>query len=95
MKIVTLSVIVGFSGWPLLSMAEPGEKPCHHNLDESGGHQHDGEHHGKEPCDSKKGKEYSGDEPCDSKKKGHDSEKPCDKKKTPSLSPADETASIK
>ncbi len=84
MKVVTLSIIVGFSGWPLLSMAEPGEKPCCHNLGESDDHQHDGEYHGKEPCDSKKGEAYSGsgDEPCDSKKgKAYSGDEPCDSKK--------------
>ncbi len=80
-RIAMLLVVVGLSAWPLLSMAEPGEKPCHHNLGESGEHQHDGEHHDKEPCDSEKGKAHSGEEPCDSKKEEHQGKEPCDSEK--------------
>ncbi len=82
MNIVILSVIVGLFCWPLLSMAEPGGKPCCHSLGESDDYQHDGKYHGKEPCDSKKGEAHSGDEPCDSKKgEAYSGDEPCDSKK--------------
>ena len=84
-KMAFLLVMTTLLSWPLLSVAESGEEPCHHNLKEGGehhGNSADHKHLGEEPCDSEKKAAHAGEEPCDSEKKAaHAGDEPCDSAK--------------